>query len=70
MRGRVIAALVVVLAVVGLLGYALLSKSESTLAVGRTAPSHELQPVTGQGGPVHLADYEGHWTLVLSLIHI
>jgi cytochrome c biogenesis protein CcmG/thiol:disulfide interchange protein DsbE len=64
MRGRTIAAVVVVIAVVGLLGYALLNKSKSTLAVGSTAPSHELQQVTGQGGAVHLADYRGHWTLV------
>ena len=59
-----ISALVIVIAVVGLLGYALLSKGESTLAVGKTAPSRELERLTGPDGTAHLSDFRGKWTLV------
>jgi cytochrome c biogenesis protein CcmG/thiol:disulfide interchange protein DsbE len=53
----------VVLAVIGLLGYGLLSKSESSLAIGDTAPDKQL-PALGGSGTGRIADYRGEWVLV------
>jgi cytochrome c biogenesis protein CcmG, thiol:disulfide interchange protein DsbE len=57
-----------VIAVLGLLGYGLLSKGEQALAVGDPAPDKELpllSPVlTGRINEGSLADYRGKWVLV------
>ena len=53
----------VVLAVIGLLGYGLLSKGGSTIAVGDPAPDKELSRLDGSGSG-DLADYRGRWVLV------
>jgi cytochrome c biogenesis protein CcmG/thiol:disulfide interchange protein DsbE len=54
-----------VLAVIGLLGYGLLKKSSSSLAIGDTVPSASTQlPRLGQSGSASLADYRGRWVLV------
>jgi AhpC/TSA family len=57
------AVVIAVLAVIGLLGFGLLSKGEGSLAVGDQAPDKELtrldSPGTGQ-----IADYRGKWVLV------
>ena len=53
----------VVLAVVGLLGYGLSSKGEASIAVGDRAPDKEL-PRLGGGGTARLADYRGQWVLL------
>jgi cytochrome c biogenesis protein CcmG, thiol:disulfide interchange protein DsbE len=52
-----------VLAVLGLLGYGLLSKGEEALAVGDPAPDKELPSLDGSGTG-SLADYRGRWLLV------
>ena len=52
-----------VLAVLGLLGYGLLSKGEEALAVGDPAPDKELSTLDGSGTG-SIADYRGKWVLV------
>jgi cytochrome c biogenesis protein CcmG/thiol:disulfide interchange protein DsbE len=52
-----------VLAVVGLLGFGLISKGEASLAVGDRAPDKELSRL-GQPGSGEIADYRGRWVLV------
>jgi cytochrome c biogenesis protein CcmG, thiol:disulfide interchange protein DsbE len=52
-----------VLAVIGLLGFGLLSKGPTTLALGDPVPDREL-PVLGGNGSGEIADYRGHWVLV------
>jgi cytochrome c biogenesis protein CcmG/thiol:disulfide interchange protein DsbE len=52
-----------VLAVIGLLGFGLLSKGEASLSVGETAPDKELS-VLGAPGTGKIADYRGRWVLV------
>jgi cytochrome c biogenesis protein CcmG, thiol:disulfide interchange protein DsbE len=52
-----------VLAVVGLLGFGLISKGSSGVAVGDPAPTGSL-PRLGGGGSGSLADYRGRWVLV------
>ena len=52
-----------VLAVLGLLGYGLLSKNEQALAVGDPAPDKELSTLDGSSKG-KLADYRGKWVLV------
>ena len=54
---------IAVLAVVGLLGFGLLSKGEASLAVGDRAPDKELTRL-GQPGMGEIADYRGRWVLV------
>ena len=52
-----------VLAVVGLLGFGLLSKGGANIAVGEAAPSGDLPRLDGEGtGSV--SDYRGRWVLV------
>ena len=63
MSAKSFAVVIGVLAVVGLLGYGLLSKSESSLAVGDRAPDKELARL-GQPGEGDIADYRGKWVLV------
>jgi len=54
-----------VLAVIGLLGYGLLKKSSSSLAIGDTVPAASTHlPRLGRGGSASLADYRGRWVLV------
>jgi cytochrome c biogenesis protein CcmG/thiol:disulfide interchange protein DsbE len=60
---RAFAATLAVLAVIGLLGFGLLSKGEASLAVGDPVPDREL-PVLGGEGRGEIADYRGHWVLV------
>lgn len=52
-----------VLAVVGLLGFGLLSEGEATIAVGEPVPDREL-PALGGAGSGAIADYRGRWVLV------
>jgi cytochrome c biogenesis protein CcmG/thiol:disulfide interchange protein DsbE len=60
---RAFVAFFAVLAVVGLLGFGLLTKGEATIAVGEAAPDREL-PVLGGPGRGSIADYRGRWVLV------
>lgn len=63
MGARTFAVFMAVLAVLGLLGYGLLSKGEAALAVGEPAPDQELPRLQGSGS-ASLADYRGRWILV------
>jgi cytochrome c biogenesis protein CcmG/thiol:disulfide interchange protein DsbE len=54
---------IAVLAVIGLLGYGLLSKGGSTIAVGDPAPDKQLSRLDGNGTG-DIADYRGRWVLV------
>jgi cytochrome c biogenesis protein CcmG, thiol:disulfide interchange protein DsbE len=56
-------AVLAVLAFVGLLGFGLLSKGSSGLAIGEAAPDSPLPRLEG-GGSGSLADYRGRWVLV------
>ena len=60
---RTFIAFLVVLAVLGLLGYGLLSKGEEALAVGDPAPDKELSTLDGSD-TASLEDYRGKWVLV------
>jgi cytochrome c biogenesis protein CcmG/thiol:disulfide interchange protein DsbE len=53
----------VVVAVIGLLGFGLASKGESTIAIGDAAPDKELPRLDGSGTG-RIADYRGQWVLV------
>jgi cytochrome c biogenesis protein CcmG/thiol:disulfide interchange protein DsbE len=57
------AVVIAVLAVVGLLGFGLLSKGEASLSVGDRAPDKELTRL-GAPGTGEIADYRGKWVLV------
>src|SRR6266508_3610415 len=63
MSGKTFIAVFAVLAVVGLLGFGLLSKGEASIAVGDAAPDKELASLDGSGEG-ELADYRGSWVLV------
>jgi cytochrome c biogenesis protein CcmG/thiol:disulfide interchange protein DsbE len=52
-----------VLAVIGLLGFGLLSKGEASLSIGDPAPDKELTRL-GAPGTGEIADYRGKWVLV------
>jgi cytochrome c biogenesis protein CcmG/thiol:disulfide interchange protein DsbE len=52
-----------VLAVVGLLGYGLLSKGANTLEIGQSIPDRTLPALAG-GGSGNIAAYRGRWVLV------
>jgi cytochrome c biogenesis protein CcmG, thiol:disulfide interchange protein DsbE len=54
---------IAVLAVIGLLGYGLLSKGSSSLAIGDRAPDKELTRLD-EPGSGEIADYRGKWVLV------
>jgi cytochrome c biogenesis protein CcmG, thiol:disulfide interchange protein DsbE len=60
---RALAAFIIVLAVIGLLGYGLLNKSAQTLEPGETVPTTPLPKLEGQGSG-SVADYRGSWVLV------
>jgi thiol-disulfide isomerase/thioredoxin len=63
MGPRTFIVFMLVLAVLGLLGYGLLSKGEEALAVGEPAPDKELSTLDGSGTG-RIADYGGKWVLV------
>jgi len=52
-----------VLAVIGLLGYGLLTKGEEALAIGEPIPDTELATLDGEGTG-SIGDYRGEWVLV------
>jgi cytochrome c biogenesis protein CcmG, thiol:disulfide interchange protein DsbE len=60
---RAFLAFMAVLAVVGLLGYGLLTKGESSLDLGEPVPDAELPRLEGDGTG-EIADYRGDWVLV------
>jgi cytochrome c biogenesis protein CcmG, thiol:disulfide interchange protein DsbE len=60
---RVLLAFLAVCAVIGLLGFGLLSKGETKIAVGDPVPDRVL-PVLGGHGEGSIADYRGRWVLV------
>jgi cytochrome c biogenesis protein CcmG/thiol:disulfide interchange protein DsbE len=62
-RPRSIIAVLLAVAVVGFLVYGLVSKGNSRLAVGETAPSPEL-PKLDEPGEGSLKEYRGQWVLV------
>ena len=63
MSGRALAAFLAVLAVIGLLGYGVLSEGEKTLALSDPAPDKTL-PLLDGNGTASLADYRDKWVLV------
>lgn len=63
MSTRAFLAFLAVCAVIGLLGFGLLSKGETRIALGDRAPDREL-PVLGGPGEGSIADYRGRWVLV------
>jgi cytochrome c biogenesis protein CcmG/thiol:disulfide interchange protein DsbE len=63
MSARALAAFLAVLALVGLLGFGLLSKGSSGVALGDPAPAQPLPRLVG-GGEGSLADHRGSWVLV------
>lgn len=63
MSARAIAALLAVLAVVGLLTYGLVSKGSSRIEPGEVAPTTSLPRLEGKGIS-SLAAYRGRWVLV------
>jgi len=56
-------AFLAVAAVIGLLGFGLLSKGSARVAIGDPVPDREL-PVLGDNGRGKIADYRGKWVLV------
>jgi cytochrome c biogenesis protein CcmG, thiol:disulfide interchange protein DsbE len=60
---RAFLATLAVLAVIGLLGFGLLSKGEATIAVGDPVPDRELPALVGDGEG-SIGDYRGRWVLV------
>lgn len=63
MSARAFAAFLAVLAVIGLLGFGLLSKGSAKIAVGEPVPDKVL-PVLGGNGTGSISDYRGEWVLV------
>ena len=63
MSSKSFAVVIAVLAVIGLLGFGLLSKGEASLSVGDAAPDKELA-VLGGTDTGQIADYRGKWVLV------
>jgi cytochrome c biogenesis protein CcmG, thiol:disulfide interchange protein DsbE len=60
---RAFVAFLAVLAVVGLLGFGLLSKGEAKIDLGEPAPDRELPLLAGEGSG-SIADYRGRWVLI------
>jgi len=60
---RALAAFLAVLAVVGLLGFGLLSKGEAKIAVGEAVPDREL-PRLAAPGTGSIGEHRGRWVLV------
>jgi cytochrome c biogenesis protein CcmG, thiol:disulfide interchange protein DsbE len=63
MSAKTLAAVLAVLAIIGLLAFGLLSKGESSLAIGDPAPDKQLSRL-GASGTGEIADYRGRWVLV------
>ena len=63
MSARTFAVFLAVLAVVGLLGFGLISKGNGRAGVGESLPTAELPALSGAGAG-SLADYRGEWVLV------
>ena len=63
MSARSFAVFLAVLAVVGLLGFGLLSKGGANVQVGDAAPAGALPRLDGNG-EASLSDYRGRWVLV------
>jgi cytochrome c biogenesis protein CcmG/thiol:disulfide interchange protein DsbE len=63
MSARAFLAFLAVCAVIGLLGFGLLSKGEAKVAVGDPVPDRVL-PILGGPGQGSIADYRGRWVLV------
>ena len=63
MSARAFLAFLAVAAVIGLLGFGLLSKGEAQIAVGDPVPDKELPRLTG-GGTGAISEYRGDWVLV------
>lgn len=63
MSTRAFLAFLAVCAVIGLLGFGLLSKGEAKIAVGDPVPDKAL-PVLAGPGEGSIADYQGRWVLV------
>ncbi len=63
MSARALIAFLAVLAVIGLLGFGLLSKGKASIAVGDPVPDKTLPNLEG-GGEGSIADYRGRWVLV------
>jgi thiol-disulfide isomerase/thioredoxin len=63
MSARTFLVVMVVLALIGLLGFGLIDKNEEAIAVGDPAPQPELTELAS-GEPASLADYRGEWLLV------
>ena len=63
MSSKSFAVVIAVLAVIGLLGFGLLSKGEASLSLGETAPDKRLQTLDGSGNG-QIADYRGKWVFV------
>lgn len=63
MSARAFLAFLAVCAIIGLLGFGLLSKGETEIALGEPVPDREL-PVLGGPGKGSIADYRGRWVLV------
>ena len=63
MSARAFLAFLAVCALIGLLGFGLLSKGEAKIAVGDPVPDKVL-PVLGGPGQGSIADYRGRWVLV------
>jgi cytochrome c biogenesis protein CcmG, thiol:disulfide interchange protein DsbE len=64
MTVKTFVAVMAVLAVIGLLGFGLLSKGEAAIAVGDPAPDGELERLVPEGGSAQIADYRGSWLLI------
>jgi cytochrome c biogenesis protein CcmG, thiol:disulfide interchange protein DsbE len=63
MSSRSFVILMAVLAVVGLLGYGLISKSTASISVGEAAPGASYERLLGSGSE-SLSDYRGRWVLL------
>ena len=63
MSARALLAFLAVCAVIGLLGFGLLSKGGAEIALGEPVPDRELA-VLGGPGEGSIADYRGRWVLV------
>jgi cytochrome c biogenesis protein CcmG/thiol:disulfide interchange protein DsbE len=63
MSSKSFAVVIAVLAVIGLLGFGLLSKGEASLSLGEAAPDKQLERL-GSPGSGEIADYRGKWVLV------
>jgi cytochrome c biogenesis protein CcmG/thiol:disulfide interchange protein DsbE len=63
MSARSFAVVMGVLAVIGLLGFGLLAKGETSLALGEPVPDKALPRLEGSGSG-SISDYRGKWVLV------